>query len=195
MTDQPPGFRQPDPRTPPTGFPTAGYPANPYPAHTPSGPIPAQHGAYPATGQFSTPFPAQTPSGSFAAQGGPAGPRAKRGAAVPVLAAVVVVFLAAAGLMFYLYLGAKDDVATEAGQLDQTTRSLAETTAKTDKATTTAEDTKAEVSGVTKDIASLESSIAKERKCADPVKDSLDAVAANDDAKLRASVRAMIQNC
>jgi cell division protein FtsB len=172
MTDQPHGYPPQGNQPPPSGsFPTVGY----------------QGSGYPVSG----PLPAQTPGGGFPA---PA-PRKGRGPIIPVLAVVLAVFLAAAGVMLFLWLGAADDVKAAEDRLQQSTTSLSDRGAKADEAVATAEKAESDLSKVETENRDLQQEITTLKKCAEPVRDALAAAAAKNDTALSRAVRAMLDNC
>ncbi|UVS81174.1 hypothetical protein [Actinokineospora sp. UTMC 2448] len=199
MTDQPPGHQPPGYQPSPAGEPTppGGFRAAPYQGFPASGPMPAQPG-YPASG----PLPAQPGypgSGSFPAQTGgfpqQQAPRRKGGAAVPLLAVAMVVFLAAAGVMVFLWLGASDDTKAHNDKLTALTSELSSTQRKTEEATESAASSQAKADDAGKDIAALEREISGLRRCADRVRETLIVAESGTDAELRAAVQTMFQNC
>lgn len=160
------------------GFPTAGY----------------QGAGYPGSG----PMPAQTPGAGFPgppSQGFPAPPSKSGGPLVPVLAVVMVVFLAAAGLMLFLWLGADDDAKAAGTRLQQTSTELADLTAQADEASKAADDAEGRVSGLEDENKDLQGEISSLRECADPVRDAIEAAAAKNDSALNKALKAMIDNC
>jgi type II secretory pathway component PulM len=181
MTDQPHGYPPQGGQPLPSGsFPTVEYQGSGYQG---SG---YQGSGFPASG----PMPAQTPGTGF-----PAPEPRKRGPVIPALAAAVVVFLAAAGVMLFLWLGAGDDVAEAEARLQQSTGVLADRDTEAEEATAAAEKADADLSRVEADNRDLQQEISTLKKCAEPVRDALAAAAAKNDTALSRAVRAMLDNC
>ncbi|MGW5052130.1 hypothetical protein [Actinokineospora sp. NPDC004072] len=214
MTDQPPGHQPPGYQPSPAGEPTPprGFPASPYqgtgsypgsggfPAQNPgSGPFPAPtSGGFPAQTPGSGAFPAQNPgSGAFPAQPGYPGaqPKRKAGTAVVALAAALVVFAAAAGVMLFLWLGAADDAKAHNDKLSGLSGELVSTQKKAEEAKESAADSAAKADAAGKDADVLKSEISGLRRCADKVRQTLIAAESGTDEELRSAVQLMFQNC
>ena len=143
-----------------------------------------------------------TPGGGFPSTGyqgfPPSGPipvQQKRGPLVPLLAVALVVFLAAAGVMLFLWLGAADDAKAAQARLQETETALSGLVKKADDAGKSADDAEAETERIATENTDLEGQIEVMRKCADPVRATLDAAGSGNDAKLRESIKVMIDNC
>ena len=170
MTDQPHGYPPQSNQPLPSGsFPTVGY----------------QGSGYPVSGAI----PAQTPGSGFPA------PAPRKGRLIPVLAVVLAVFVAAAGVMLFLWLGAADDVKTAEDRLQQSTAALSDSGTKADEAVATAEKAESELSKVEAENRDLQQEITTLKKCAEPVRDALEAAAAKNDTALSRAVRGMLDNC
>ncbi|MFC7616969.1 hypothetical protein ACFQV2_29515 [Actinokineospora soli] len=106
-----------------------------------------------------------------------------------------MVFLAAAGLMLFLWLGAADDAKAADVRLQETAKTLSDLTKRADEAGKSADEAGAEAEDLTTKNTELEGEIETLRECADPVRRTLDAAASGSDAQLREAIQVMLDKC